>query len=143
MTDPLPKSVLFLCVANSARSQIAEALARTLAPPGIAIWSAGSAPGSRVHPLAVRVMHEIGIDIAAARPKSLNAIPAGQVDTVVTLCAEESCPAFPGAVRRLHWSLPDPAAVDGPEQSRLEAFRETRDVLRGKIASLLALAHSS
>src|SRR2546422_4545053 len=98
-------TILFLCVANSARSQIAEGLARTLAPPGYRFWSAGSEPGT-VNPLAVAVMKEQRIDISQQRAKGLPAIPLGEVDTVVTLCAEEVCPVVPGTARRLHWPLP-------------------------------------
>lgn len=141
MNEP-PESVLFLCVANSARSQMAEALARRLAPKGVPIWSAGSEPAGEVNPLAIRALAEIGIDIRGARPKGLDAIPSGQVDTIVTLCAEEVCPVFPGPVRRLHWPLPDPAAVAGDEQTRLAAFRETRDQLREKVAALFGTARS-
>ncbi len=128
--------LLFLCVANSARSQMAEAIARRLAPPGLRIWSAGSAP-SRVNPLTVRVLAEIGIDASHQNAKGLDAIPVDEVDTVVTLCAEEVCPLFPGSVRRLHWPLPDPAAVEGDEAARLDAFRSVRDELAGLIRPLL------
>ncbi len=130
------KGLLFLCVANSARSQIAEALARRAAP-DLKVWSAGSSPG-RVHPLTVRVLREIGIDASGQRAKGLGAIPTDQVDTVVTLCAEEVCPVFPGNVRRLHWALPDPAAVEGDESTRLDAFRTVRDDLERRIEHLLS-----
>ncbi len=131
------KGLLFLCVANSARSQMAEALARRDAPPGFRVWSAGSSP-SRVNPLTVRVLAEIGIDASGQRAKGLDAVPAGEVDTVVTLCAEEVCPIFPGAVRRLHWPLPDPAAAVGDEAVRLAAFRAARDELEARIRVLLS-----
>jgi protein-tyrosine-phosphatase len=127
------KGVLFLCVANSARSQMAEGIARALAPPDTHIWSAGSNPAS-VRPEAVRVLQEIGIDISGFRSKSTAEIPASEVGTVITLCAQEQCPVFPGPVRRLHWQLPDPAAADGPEAERLSAFREVRDELLRRIA---------
>ena len=128
-------TVLFLCVANSARSQIAEGLARTLAPPGYRFWSAGSEPGT-LHPLAVAVMKEQGVDISHQRAKGLAAIALGQVDTIVTLCAEEVCPAVPGSVRRLHWALPDPARATGTEEERLTAFRTTRDALRDLLPTI-------
>jgi arsenate reductase len=127
--------VLFLCVANSARSQMAEGLARAVAPPGVAIWSAGSAP-SLINPLAVRALAEVGIDARSQRSKGIDEVPIGDVDTVVTLCAEEVCPVFPGAVRRLHWPLPDPAAAPGTGGQRLEAFRRVRDELALKVRSL-------
>jgi arsenate reductase len=107
---------LFLCVANSARSQIAEGVARALAPAGTTVWSAGSRPTS-VRPEAVAVMREIGLDISSHRSKAVAEIPATEVDTVITLCGEEECPLFLGQARRLHWGLPDPAAVTGSEES--------------------------
>ena len=138
-----PTSVLFLCVANSARSQMAEALARALAPENVAIWSAGSEPAGEVNPLAIRALAEIGIDIRGAHPKGLDAIPTDKVQVAVTLCAEEVCPVFPGPVQRLHWPLPDPASAVGDEEARFTAFRETRDQLREKIAALFGTARSS
>lgn len=131
------KGILFLCVANSARSQVAEGIARSLAPPEIGIWSAGSRP-TAVRPEAIAVLREIGIDISGHRSKDVAEIPAGEVDLVVTLCAEEECPVFLGAARRLHWGLPDPAAVQDTEEARLTAFRQTRDDLRRRIAALLS-----
>ena len=128
--------LLFLCVANSARSQMAEALARREAPDGLRIWSAGSEP-TRVNPLTVRVLAEVGVDASGQRAKGLDAIPRDEVDTVVTLCAEEVCPVFPGNVRRLHWPLPDPAAAGGDEAARLAAFRAVRDDLARRVAALL------
>ena len=128
-------TVLFLCVANSARSQMAEGLARTLAPPGYRFLSAGSEPGT-LHPLAVAVMKEQGIDISHQRAKGLAAIPLGDVDTIVTLCAEEVCPVVPGSVRLLHWALLDPARATGTDPERLAAFRGTRDALRDLLPSI-------
>lgn len=122
-----PRHVLFLCVANSARSQMAEGIARALAPAGVRISSAGSVPTS-VRPQAVEALREIGIDISGQRSKGVDEIGAS-VDAVVTLCAEEVCPVWLGAAERVHWGLPDPAAVEGPEARRLEAFREVRDEL--------------
>jgi protein-tyrosine-phosphatase len=130
------KGLLFLCVANSARSQMAEAIARSLAPPGTQVWSAGSRP-TRIRPEALTVLREIGLDTAGQRAKALGEIPAAEVDTVVTLCAEEECPAWLGPAQRLHWALPDPAAVQGSEGERLDAFRGVRDELRSHIAALL------
>jgi len=131
------KGILFLCVANSARSQMAEGIARSLAPAGIKIWSAGSRP-TRVRSEAISVLQEIGIDISQHRSKSVAEIPAAEVDTVITLCGEEECPLFLGKANRLHWGLPDPAAVQGGEQERLNAFRATRDELRRRIEALFA-----
>lgn len=129
------RGVLFLCVANSARSQMAEGLARSLAPEGIKVWSAGSRP-TAVRPEAIAVLAEVGIDISSHRSKAVAEIPAAEVDTVITLCGEEECPVFLGNVRRLHWGLPDPAAVAGPDETRLAAFRVVRDTLRRRIAAL-------
>jgi arsenate reductase (thioredoxin) len=128
-----PEGVLFLCVANSARSQMAEGIARSLAPKGVTVWSAGSQP-ARVRPEAIAVLAEIGLDISGHWSKSVSEIPLDQVDTVITLCGEEECPVFPRRARRLHWGLPDPAAVGGSEGDRLDAFRRTRDELRRRLA---------
>jgi arsenate reductase len=128
-----PRHLLFLCVANSARSQMAEGIARTLAPPDVKISSAGSAP-SRLHPHAVRVLAEIGIDISGQRSKHVNEIPPGDVDAVITLCAEEVCPVFLGKALRVHWGLPDAAAAGGSDAEQLEAFRRVRDELRRRLS---------
>ena len=130
-----PRHILFLCVANSARSQMAEGIARSLAPPGVIVSSAGSSPAS-VRPEAIHVLREIGIDISGHRSKGLDSIDAGSVDAVITLCAEEICPAFPGKARRLHWGLPDPAAGTGTEEARLNAFRSARDELLRRLKVL-------
>jgi len=131
------KGILFLCVANSARSQLAEGLARSMAPSGVRVWSAGSRPTS-VRPEAIAVLREIGVDISHHRSKAVEEIPAAEVDTVITLCGEEECPLFLGKVRRLHWGLPDPAAVITSESERLAAFRSTRDELRRRLEALFA-----
>ena len=136
------KGVLFLCVANSASSQIAEGIARSLAPAETKIWSAGSRP-TNVRPEAIAVLKEIGIDISGHRAKTVAQIPAAEVDTVITLCGEEECPVFLGKATRLHWSLPDPAAVSGAEAERLSAFRQVRDVLRRRIDDFFAQPLSS
>jgi len=130
-----PRGVLFLCVANSARSQLAEGIARSLAPAGVTVWSAGSQP-TRVRPEAIAALAEIGINITAHRSKAVSEIPADQVDTVITLCGEEECPVFLGRARRLHWGLPDPAGVGGSEADRAEAFRRTRDELRRRLGAV-------
>ncbi len=127
-----PRHVLFLCVANSARSQMAEGIARALAPASVKISSAGSHP-SRVNPLAVRALAEIGIDASSHHSKSVDEIRPDDVDVVVTLCAEEVCPVFLGRAARFHWALPDPASTVGDEDARLEAFRRVRDELRRRL----------
>jgi len=136
------KGVLFLCVANSVRSQMAEGIARSLVPPGVRVWSAGSSPTS-VRPEAIAVMSEIGIDISGHRSKAVSEIPTSEVDVVVTLCAEEICPVFPGNAERLHWALPDPTAVEDSGAQRLAAFREVRDELHRRITVLFAGARES
>ena len=116
---------------------MAEGIARSLAPPGVNVSSAGSSPSS-VRPEAVRVLKEIGIDISGHRSKGLDSIDAGSVDAVITLCAEEVCPAFPGKVVRLHWGLPDPAGATGTDETRLDAFRTVRDDLLRRLKVLFA-----
>ena len=130
-----PRHILFLCVANSARSQMAEGIARSLAPQGVKVSSAGSSPAS-VRPQAVQVLKEIGIDISVHQSKELDSIDTGSVDTVITLCAEEVCPVFLGKAHRLQWGLPDPATVTGTEEIRLNAFRSVRDELLRRLRVL-------
>jgi thioredoxin type arsenate reductase len=130
-----PRKVLMLCVHNSSRSQMAEGFARVMAPPEAVVWSAGTRP-TRVHPMAIQVMKEIGIDISEQSSKHLDQVPWREADTVVTVCGEgeAECPMVSGNVRRLHWPLPDPSAA--PEASRLEAYREVRDGLRWRVSAL-------
>lgn len=128
-----PRGVLFLCVANSARSQMAEGLARALFGDRANVQSAGSRP-SRVNPYAVEVMREVGIDLTGHHSKSVNDVDPATVDTVITLCAEEICPVFLGQARRLHWPLPDPASeAPLPREAMLQRFRTVRDTLRGML----------
>lgn len=131
------KGVLFLCHANSCRSQMAEGLARSLLPPEVAVRSAGSEP-TKVNPKAIESMHEIGLDISRQRSKSVKEIPIDRVDWVITLCAEgdEACPNFPGEVHRLHWPLADPAAAIGGHAELMAAFRAVRDELAERIRQL-------
>lgn len=116
-----PKHILFLCVANSARSQMAEGIARSLAPSSIKISSAGSKP-TTVHPLAIKVLAEINIDIRSQISKSVEMIDSSTVDTVITLCADEICPHFSGRTMKLHWALDNPTTT-------IESFRAIRDEL--------------
>jgi arsenate reductase len=127
--------ILFLCVANSARSQMAEGLARARFGETVNVQSAGSQP-SRVSPLAIRALAEIGIDITRHRSKAVSEIDPAAVDLVITLCAEEVCPVFLGKAKRLHWPLPDPAAAEGTGEERLARFREVRDELMRRIGAL-------
>ena len=126
------KGLLFLCVANSARSQMAEGLARARFGPRVRVASAGSSP-TAVHPLAVAALDEVGIDIGGQLSTSVDAIDPESVDVVVTLCAEEVCPVLPGRVRRLHWPMPDPAGADA---DRLERFRSVRDAIARRLDAL-------
>ncbi len=132
-----PRHILFLCVANSARSQMAEGIARSLAPASVKVSSAGSRP-SRLNPLAVKALAEIGIDISQHRSKSVDEIPAETVEAVVTLCAEEVCPLFLGKARRVHWGMPDPAGAGTTEEEQLQAFRDVRDELRRRLSRVFA-----
>ncbi len=127
--------ILFLCVANSARSQMAEGLARARFGEAVNVMSAGSAPW-RVHPLAIRSLAEIGIDITHHRSKAVEEIDPDSVDLVITLCTEEECPVFLGKASRLHWPLPDPALVEGTGEERLATFRTVRDELKRRIGFL-------
>jgi arsenate reductase len=128
-----PRHVLFLCVANSARSQMAEGIARSLAPAGVTVSSAGSKPSS-VNPLAIRALDEIGLDIRGHSSKSVDDVSPDRVEAVITLCAEEVCPVFLGKARRVHWGLPDPAGAGATEEEQLQAFRDVRDELRRRLA---------
>jgi arsenate reductase (thioredoxin) len=126
--------ILFLCVANSARSQMAEGLGRMILGDRVPVASAGSEP-SRVNPYAIEVMHEIGVDLSSHRSKSVQTVDPGTVSTVVTLCAEEVCPVFLGGARRLHWPIPDPASRDDsiPRDEMLARFRSAREEIRARI----------
>ncbi len=126
--------LLCLCVANSARSQMAEGLARAFHE--VEVQSAGSHP-TRVNPQAIKVMAELGIDISGAESTSVDTIDPDSVDTVITLCAEEVCPVFLGKAERFHWPLPDPAAVEGDIDAIRDSFRRTRDEIRRRLVGLL------
>ncbi|QIN83998.1 arsenate reductase ArsC [Rubrobacter tropicus] len=122
--------VLFLCTHNSARSQMAEGLLRGLAAERFESFSAGT-EATRVRPEAIEAMREIGIDISAQESETLDRYLGEPFDYVVTVCddANETCPVFPGAKQRLHWSLPDPSAAGGADGERLAVFRSVRDRL--------------
>jgi arsenate reductase (thioredoxin) len=132
---PQRSRVLFLCTHNSARSQMAEGLLRHLAGDRFEAFSAGT-EATRVRPLAVRTMEEIGIDISSQESKTLDRYLEESFDYVITVCdhANEACPFFPGAQSRLHWSFEDPSRVEGPEEERLAIFRSVRDRIRERIA---------
>lgn len=130
-----PRSLLLLCVANSARSQMAEGWARHLFGDSMTVQSAGSRP-TRLNPFALEVMREVGIDIGGQTSKSVDTIDPRGVDTVITLCAEEVCPVFFGDVRRLHWGIEDPA-TDAPlsDEAMRARFRVARDELQRRFVS--------
>ena len=130
--------ILFLCVANSARSQMAEGLARVYFGARASIQSAGSVP-TTVNPLAIAVLDERGIDISAQESACVDLVDPDTVDVVVTLCADEVCPAFLGEARRIHWPLPDPAASTGSAVEQLDHFRDVRDELEKHLPQLDAL----
>jgi len=134
------KGLLFMCVQNSARSQMAEGLARTIFGDSVGVQSAGSRP-ALVNPLATAVMAEIGIDISGQTSKSVERIDLTSVDTAITLCAEEVCPVFAGNVSRIHWAIADPAAPNPSlsHDERLVKFRMARDEIKARIEVLAAL----
>jgi arsenate reductase (thioredoxin) len=139
----LTTKILFVCVQNSARSQIAEALANQLCGPDVHAYSAGIEPGS-LNPLAVEVMQESGVDISLRQTKSVFDIyRAGMLfNYVVTVCDEasaERCPVFPGITKRLHWSFPDPAAFEGSHDEKLAQARVVRDQIKAKVEELCRL----
>lgn len=132
------RRILILCTGNSARSQMAEGIFRHLAGDSFAVESAGTNPVG-VNPLAVEAMREIGIDIGQQSSKSVSRFEGQSFDLVITVCdnAAEHCPVFPGAPERLHWSLPDPAAVPGDHAQKMAAFRAVRDQLLDRARSFL------
>ncbi|MCX8107830.1 MAG: arsenate reductase ArsC [Verrucomicrobiae bacterium] len=124
--------VLIVCRGNSCRSQMAEAFLRLAAGDLLEVASAGSDPSGYVHPLAIRVMAEIGIDISAQSSKHINQFLRRDVETVITVCAaaEKSCPVFPRPVNRHHWPFDDPSEATGTERAMLQHFRRVRDEIR-------------
>ena len=129
-------NILFLCVANSARSQMAEGLARKILGDRAQVQSAGSSP-SKVNPFAIQAMNEIGIDLSSHSSKSADDIAPESVDMVITLCAEEVCPTFLGQATKHHWPFPDPAGGNGSDEEILASFRQVRDAIQEKIKAEL------
>ena len=131
-------SILFLCTGNSCRSQMAEGFARQLANGNYRIFSAGTEPKG-VHPLAIQVMEEVGVDISRQTSKGLDAIVLADLDQVITLCgdADERCPTLAAKVKRSHWPLADPASARGSEAEILAQFRQVRDQIKQRVAALL------
>ena len=134
----LKKGILFLCTGNSCRSQMAEGFAKKMLPKNMEIFSAGLEPKG-VHPMAVKVMQEVGIDISQQESKNISEIPIDKIDLLVTLCgdAAERCPVFPGKVERIHWALEDPAKAQGREEEIAIVFRKIRDNIKSYIISYL------
>ena len=128
------KHVLILCTGNSARSQMAEGLLRYMAGDRVDVASAGVSP-TQVRPEAIEAMNEIGIDISNQRSKSVDELITRPFDYVITVCdnANRHCPVFPGPYQRIHWSVEDPASVEGDDETRLQAFRHARDELRQRL----------
>jgi arsenate reductase len=125
-------TVLILCTGNSCRSHLAEGILRAAVGDLLDVRSAGSKPAGYVHPLAMRVMQEIGIDISTHRSKHLSEFLKEDVETVITVCgnADQACPVFPGQVSKYHWGFDDPAHAVGTEEERLAVFRRVRDEIR-------------
>lgn len=132
--------VLFLCTHNSARSQMAEGILRHLAGDKVEVHSAGTEV-TRVHPLAIKTMAARSIDITGHRSKHLDEFTGEQLDYVITVCdnARETCPIFPNAPERIHWSIPDPSSAEGDDKERETAFQRAADDLQTRIRYLLAL----
>ena len=134
-----------LCTGNSCRSQMAEGWINHLLGEGWLAKSAGTAPAERVHPLAVRAMAEVGVDISTAVPQHVDERLADPWDLVVTVCdsAYETCPVFPGRVERLHVSFSDPASAEGTEAERTTVFRRVRDEIRERLLPLISATRRS
>lgn len=124
--------ILVLCTGNSCRSHLAEGILRAAAGDTVRVGSAGSKPAGYVHPLAIEVMDEIGIDVRAHRSKHLSEFLNQPVETVITVCdaADQACPIFPGQVNRYHWGFDDPARARGTHEEQLMVFRRVRDEIR-------------
>jgi arsenate reductase len=137
------KTVLFICTHNSARSQMAEGLVNALYSKVLMAKSAGTIP-SKVHPLAIKAMAEMGIDISKQRSKGLEEFEGQEFDYVVMVCsnAAETCPFFPGGKEQIHHGFDDPAEVNGSEKVRLQAFRRSRDEINKWIIDNLVLSNA-
>lgn len=129
---PMKPAILILCTGNSCRSHLAEGILRAAAGDLLDVQSAGSKPAGYVHPLAIQVMKEIGIDISAHRSKHMNDFLQQPVETVVTVCgnADQACPIFPGQLNRHHWGFYDPAHATGTDEEKLAVFRRVRDEIK-------------
>ena len=132
--------VLFLCTGNSARSQMAEALLRALGGDDFESFSAGTTPAG-LNPLTIEVMQEVGIDVSGQRSKNLEEYIDQRFDYIITVCdrARDACPTFPGDSEKIHWSFEDPAASEGDERARLQAFRRIRNEITERLRSWIAV----
>lgn len=139
--DADPQRVIFVCTHNSARSQMAEGMLRAWGGGGFEVFSAGT-EATHVRPEAIRVMDEIGIDISGQTSKTLEPFLGEAFSWLITVCdqAREACPTIPGVAQQAHWSIDDPSAVEGDDETRMEAFRTARDVLRDRIRIFLLAA---
>ncbi|HEY8991287.1 MAG TPA: arsenate reductase ArsC [Luteolibacter sp.] len=135
-----PPTILVLCTGNSCRSHLAEAILRAALGDGFRVESAGSKPAGYVHPLAIRALAEIGLDISHHRSKHLDEFLAQDVETVITVCgnADQVCPAFPGQANRHHFPFDDPAHATGTEDEQLAVFRRVRDEIRAVFGAYAA-----
>ena len=131
MQTPKP-TVLILCTGNSCRSHLAEGFLRAAAGDVLDVQSAGSKPAGYVHPIAIKVMQEVGIDISQHTSKHMNQFLDQKIETVITVCgnADQACPMFPGQVNRYHWAFVDPAHAKGSEEEILNVFRQVRDEIK-------------
>ena len=139
MASPTKQRVLFLCTGNSARSQMAEGWLRALAGERFEVFSAGTNPRPRVHPLAIQVMRDAGVDLTAHRPKDVSQFFGRRFDWIITVCdnARDNCPSFAGEHRQLHWSLPDPTEVAEPQ--REAAFQQSGADLQARIRRFIGV----
>ena len=132
MNPDTKPTVLILCTGNSCRSHLAEGILRAAAGDILNVQSAGSKPAGYVHPLAIQVMQEIGLDISSHHSKHMNDFLQQDVETVVTVCgnADQACPMFPGQLNRYHWGFYDPAHATGTDEEKLTVFRRVRDEIK-------------
>ena len=132
--------ILILCTGNSCRSHLAEGILRAAAGDIFEVHSAGSKPAGYVHPLAIKVMAEIGLDISGHRSKSMSEFLDQNIETVITVCgqADQVCPIYPGQVNRFHWPFDDPAHATGTEEEQMRVFRRVRDEIKAKFGAYAA-----
>ncbi len=136
----MKKKVLILCTGNSCRSHIAEGILRSVSGDLFEVFSAGSKPAGYVHPKAIQVMNEIGIDISSHSSKHLSEFLDKKIDTVITVCANaaEACPIFPGLLHRYHWGFEDPAHATGTDEKVIAVFRAIRDQIKMVLEAYVA-----